>query len=683
MNDWLTTLNAGADLWLAGMLRAAWQGGLALGAVWLVGRRWAISPRWMVWGWRLACLKLFFAAVWLEPVELPVLPAAGPLPQRAPLPAVAALPITGTVEPGSPVRRQMHPEVSAAGARVLPSAAALLLGAWFLGVVWQAGRTARQWRALRQVLRQSRLAESPRLAALLGEAVGALGLDGRAARVRLLVSSSEPAALLVGVWRPAIVLPEQAEHRFDAEELRLMLAHELGHLARRDLAWNWLPTLATWCFYFHPLIWLARREWLAAQEAACDELLIERRAAQPWPYARLLVKLGRLGSNQPAVSLLGVGVTGSFVSLERRIVAMARVSRSSRRRRWLARTTLALTAVVGLVPWTLVARAQRATEPEPPARPATGPVPANAGAELPGRIYAYLVAELIDGQEYRGVASIDPNTGEWTRLGSLGQSLRVSPDGRHLAYQDLRPGDPRVDASFDLYVADVERPEPVLVAENAMLPCWSADGKRILFSRGTMPEDLGWRGKAFVYDLESKQVQELSLPETDEVDDWASDGDWLVTVSDRHPPHGSGYQLYVMHADGSGERRLTEGAGLNCYPRFSPDGRHLAYHHQRKGVDSLYVLDLSGGKPRLLMQSHDDGSRACHGACWSPDGAWLAVNVKDWTVRILPSGKREFHNSFGDGNERIEILSLQGESRGVINLKDVKKVNWLGRADWN
>ena len=62
-----------------------------------------------------------------------------------------------------------------------------------------------------------------------------------------------------------------------------------------------------------------------------------------------------------------------------------------------------------------------------------------------------------------------------------------------------------------------------------------------------------------------------SIPETHQVDDWSPDGRWLVTQSDRHPPHGSGFKLYLMRPDGTGQRRLTEGGGENINARFSPD----------------------------------------------------------------------------------------------------------------
>ena len=74
-----------------------------------------------------------------------------------------------------------------------------------------------------------------------------------------------------------MILPAGIAEHFDERDLRIMLAHELVHVKRHDLAWNWLPTVTGWLLFFHPLVWLATRGWCEAQEAACDEALIQGR----------------------------------------------------------------------------------------------------------------------------------------------------------------------------------------------------------------------------------------------------------------------------------------------------------------------------------------------------------------------------------------------------------------------
>lgn len=123
-------------------------------------------------------------------------------------------------------------------------------------------------------------------------------------------------------------------------------------------------------------------------------------------------------------------------------------------------------------------------------------------------------------------------------------------------------------------------------------------------------EDVGFRGIAWIFDLASKQATKLPLPEADEVDDWSLTGDWLVTVSDRHPPFGHGYQLYVMHPDGTDQRRLTEGGGLNCYPRFQPGTNRIAYHHSGNDFEGLWLVDFDGSNRKQLLSSDQEARRA-------------------------------------------------------------------------
>src|SRR4051794_4622149 len=100
---WLVGLNELAMAWAAAMLRACWQGGVALGLGWAVGRVWPrTSGTLRGWLLRLACLKLLLSLAWSGSVALPLLPTPreGPGPPartvRTERPAV-------TIAPGATV----------------------------------------------------------------------------------------------------------------------------------------------------------------------------------------------------------------------------------------------------------------------------------------------------------------------------------------------------------------------------------------------------------------------------------------------------------------------------------------------------------------------------------------------------------------------------------------------------
>ena len=75
---------------------------------------------------------------------------------------------------------------------------------------------------------------------------------------------------LLGVWRPKIVLPNNFEQRFDAQEQMLIRAHEAVHQTRRDNAWNALAVGALCLQWFNPIAHIAWRQMRADQELSCD-----------------------------------------------------------------------------------------------------------------------------------------------------------------------------------------------------------------------------------------------------------------------------------------------------------------------------------------------------------------------------------------------------------------------------
>ena len=73
-------------------------------------------------------------------------------------------------------------------------------------------------------------------------------------------------------------------------------------------------------------------------------------------------------------------------------------------------------------------------------------------------------------------------------------------------------------------------------------------------------------------------------------------------------------EIYVMNADGSGQRRLTRNAARDSDPLWSPDGRRIAFVSNWRQV---YVMNADGSGQRRLTQ---DGTQPS----WSPDGQKIA-----------------------------------------------------------
>lgn len=81
--------------------------------------------------------------------------------------------------------------------------------------------------------------------------------------------------------------------------------------------------------------------------------------------------------------------------------------------------------------------------------------------------------------------------------------------------------------------------------------------------------------------------------------------------------------IYVMDADGEDPRPLTAQRTIHLSPRWSPDGRFLAYIAYHGPKASLFLMNLRTGKSRVLSSRRDMNGPAA----WAPDGNRLALTL--------------------------------------------------------
>lgn len=161
----------------------------------------------------------------------------------------------------------------------------------------------------------------------LRQCVGAISRElGMRRRVEIWKSPRWVAPVAWGVWRPSIGLPEDFQESFTRAEQDAMLAHELGHLAARDPAWQCLADAVTALLWWAPWCWWLRKQMRIAAEWMADEasLLVTE---GPQALAECLVTLGRRMAPEPAA---GYAVTGSFRSnLGKRVARLLELAESS------------------------------------------------------------------------------------------------------------------------------------------------------------------------------------------------------------------------------------------------------------------------------------------------------------------------------------------------------------------
>ena len=100
--------------------------------------------------------------------------------------------------------------------------------------------------------------------------------------------------------------------------------------------------------------------------------------------------------------------------------------------------------------------------------------------------------------------------------------------------------------------------------------------------------------------------------------------------------------VWVVEAAGGTARRLTSHAGEELFPKFSPDGRWIAFTGEYTGTRQVYVVGVDGGEPRQLTFYNDVGPLPPRGGIdnqvldWSPDGTEVLFNAHrlPWSDRM-------------------------------------------------
>jgi uncharacterized membrane protein YkoI/biotin carboxyl carrier protein len=166
--------------------------------------------------------------------------------------------------------------------------------------------------------------------------------------VRILCSTSIPAPIAVGGFKPLIILPEKLLRETDRGVLTAAVGHELVHIKRRDYLLNLIYELISLPLSFHPATALLKRRISETRELSCDELVTEK-LLDAAVYARSLVHLASSAVNlsSPATTIT-VGVADADI-LEERVMTILRKPKINTRRRNLLLVAAALIFVVPCV----------------------------------------------------------------------------------------------------------------------------------------------------------------------------------------------------------------------------------------------------------------------------------------------------------------------------------------------
>jgi Tol biopolymer transport system component len=86
--------------------------------------------------------------------------------------------------------------------------------------------------------------------------------------------------------------------------------------------------------------------------------------------------------------------------------------------------------------------------------------------------------------------------------------------------------------------------------------------------------------------------------------------------------------LYTLPITGGRARSLTAGPAFDAQPRFSPDGRRVAFVSDRSGISNIWLVDRDGRYARQLSHLRNESDSPVCSPTWSPDGRTIVASQR-------------------------------------------------------
>lgn len=265
--------------------------------------------------WLLVLLKLLTPPLVALPVMGPRSIASPPLHVAAALSPDVAVP--------SPSLAESSEEAVAPEPDLVPETPACAV-AWssIVMAVWLGGSLAWWMVAGGRMLRFHRLLQASRpvpetVQEQARELAAMLGLR-RCPPVAFVAAPLSPMLWALG-FSPRLLVPVELWRRLSVEQQDTLLAHELAHLRRGDHWVRRLEFIVLGLYWWHPVVWWARRRLQEAEEECCDARVLAVLPEAASAYASVLVETVAFLSQTRAAALLGASGAGQVPLLKRRL----------------------------------------------------------------------------------------------------------------------------------------------------------------------------------------------------------------------------------------------------------------------------------------------------------------------------------------------------------------------------
>jgi Tol biopolymer transport system component len=207
----------------------------------------------------------------------------------------------------------------------------------------------------------------------------------------------------------------------------------------------------------------------------------------------------------------------------------------------------------------------------------------------------------------------------------------------------------------------------------------SPDGKRIVF-------DSNREGKIYIWTMsvEGGEMQRVTMIDTwESCPKWSPDGREIAYCAAGMDGNSD---IWVVPFEGGHSRQVTSYKGQDFWPAWSPSGKEIVYLSIKEETWEIWTIPVEGGEARRITT--DEG--VDHFPKWSPDGKWLLFRSRSrlWRVPPMggspepvtergaingvwsPDGKKIYFIAWGrkEGDNIWEVPAEGGEERLLTNL---------------
>jgi Tol biopolymer transport system component len=230
--------------------------------------------------------------------------------------------------------------------------------------------------------------------------------------------------------------------------------------------------------------------------------------------------------------------------------------------------------------------------------------------------------------DYNQIGLLDTATGQAHILPTLGnfvETVAVSPDGSHIAFSGF------ADFNTDIFVIGSDGTGLRRLTDDPaadQYPQWSPDGKTIVYDNAgaRQEQDAQFSSTAEIWTVRS----DGSAPPTQLTDNHVPDSSPSFSPTGQQVAYFHDGEIWLMSADGSDQHPLLDGDAGGFTPRWSPDGRRIAFTtYSDAYAPEVQMGDQFVPRPLVILRVVDVASGRV--TTFSDAGMATDQNTPQWT----------------------------------------------------